>query len=147
MNCKETLFELITSIEAYPVSAITFSVPFENDRKCISQSDFTADKSKSVQVPMKAKSGEFTEKTSVALPGKSHEVTVTWQVKDVSQEDYDILDAMNKNVNHLIIKTYAQTDYLLRTNEFGYRFTYNIKGGELDCELVITNIAGAQRIF
>lgn len=147
MNCKETLFELITSIEAYPFSAISFSVPFENDRKYISKSDFTVDKSKSVQVPIKAKSGKFTEKTSIALPGKSHEITVTWQVKDVSQEDYDTLHAMVENANHLIISTYAQADYLLRTNEFGYRFTYNTKEGELDCELVITNIAGAQRIF
>lgn len=147
MECKETLFELVTSIEAYPLSAISFSVPFENYRKYISKSDFTADQSKSIQVPMKSRTGEFIEKTSIALPGKSHEVTVTWQVKNISQEDYATLYALEENANHLIIKTYAQTDYLLRADEFGYRFTYNVKEGSMDCELTITNIAGVQRIF
>lgn len=147
MNCKETLFELITAIEAYPLSAITFSTPFSDLKKCVSKTDFTVDRSKSIQIPIKNKTGEFSEKTSIALPGKSHEVTVTWQVRDVNEETYAIFHLLEIGANHLIIKTYAGTDYLLRSDEFGYRFTYDEKDGELDCELVITNISGAQRIF
>lgn len=147
MNCKETLFELITSIEAYPFSAVTFSRPLNDDRKYIFPSDFILDKSRIVQIPIKKKSAELSEKKAFASPGNSYEVTLTWQIRDVSTDTYLILNTLSKETNHLVLHNYGLTSYLVRGDEYGYRFSFSEKDGELDCELVITNIAGAQRIL
>lgn len=146
MTCKETLFELITAIEACPLPAITFSSSYNDGKKWIAPTDFTVDRAKVLQIPMKTKTGELSEKSSFSLSGMSYEVTITWQARDVNKETYTLLDAL-RNANHLIIKTYAQTDYLIQADEFGYRFTYEEKEGELDCKLNIRNLMGAKRII
>ena len=95
---------------------------------------------------MKPKSCSPGEKESLEIPGESYEVTVSWQVKHVDNVTYTVLESLKEYPKHLILRTYNQRGYFIRCEEYGYKFSYTEKDGEIDCELTIHNKNGIQRI-
>ena len=145
MNCKENYYELIGSIEAYPDSAVTFGRPFNMEKKSDSP-DFTPIEDRKVVLPMKKKSGSLKETSSVSVSGESYEVVVTWQVEDVSQETYVVLESLKTETNHMIVRTFMDGQMFIRAVPGAYSFQYNESDGVLECELTVNNLTGAQRI-
>lgn len=147
MNCNETLFDVITAIEAYDFSGVSSTRTMNVHTKHVSESELGLDTSTKLSVPMKVKSCSPSEKESLEIPGDSYEVTVSWQVKYVDNSTYTVLESMKGYPKHLILRTYSGKGYFIRCEEHGYKFTYSEKDGELDCELFIHNKNGIQRIL
>lgn len=147
MNCNETLFDVITAIEAYDFSGVSSTRTMNVHTKHVSESDLGLDTSTKLSVPMKVKSCSPSEKESLEIPGDSYEVTVSWQVKYVDNSTYTVLESMKEYPKHLILRTYDGKGYFVRCEECGYGFSYSEKEGELDCELSIHNKNGIQRIL
>lgn len=147
MNCNETLFDVITAIEAYDFSGVSSTRTMNVHTKHVSESELGLVASTKLSVPMKVKSCSPSEKESLEIPGDSYEVTVSWQVKYVDNSTYTVLESMKEYPKHLILKTYNGKGYFIRCEEHGYGFSYSEKDGELDCELSIHNKNGIQRIL
>ena len=147
MNCKETLFDVITSIDAYPFSGESNIGDMNIHAKRVSESSLGLSDSDKINVPIKPKSCSVTEKASSAIPGELYEVTVSWQVQHYDESVSKTLETLHKNYNHLILRTYGEGWYFVRCEEFAYDFTYSEKDGLIECELVIQNKNGVQRIF
>ena len=147
MNCNETLFDVITDIEAYDFSGVSSTRTMNVHTKHVSESELGLDTSTKLSVPMKVKSCSPSEKESLEIPGDSYEVTVSWQVKSVDNSTYTVLESMKEYPKHLILRTYYGKGYFIRCEENGYGFSYSEKDGELDCELSIHNKNGIQRIL
>ena len=147
MNCNETLFDVITAIEAYDFSGVSFTRTMNIHIKHVNESELQLDVSTKQSVPMKAKSCSPSEKESMEMSGDSYEVTVSWQVKQVDNHTYTTLESLKEYPKHLILRTYNGGGYFIRCEEHGYKFTYSEKDGELDCELSIHNKNGIQRIL
>lgn len=147
MNCNETLFDVITAIEAYDFSGVSSTRTMNVHTKHVSESELGLDTSTKLSVPMKVKSCSPSEKESLEIPGDSYEVTVSWQVKYVDNSTYTVLESMKEYPKHLILRTYNRKRYFIRCEEHGYGFSYSEKDGELDCELSIHNKNGIQRIL
>lgn len=147
MNCNETLFDVITAIEAYDFSGVSSTRTMNVHTKHVSESDLGLDVSTKLSVPMKSKSCSPSEKESLEIPGESYEVTVSWQIKQVDNSTYTVLESLKEYPKHLIIRTYNGKGYFIRCEEHGYRFSYTEKDGELDCKLSIHNKNGIQRIL
>ena len=147
MNCNETLFDVITAIEAYDFSGVSSMRTMNVHTKHVSESELGLDASTRLSIPMKAKSCLPDEKESLEMPGDSYEVTVGWKVKMVDNSTYTVLESLKKGYKHLILRAYNGKGYFIRCEENGYRFSYSEKEGELDCELSIHNKNGIQRII
>lgn len=147
MNCNETLFDVITAIEAYDFSGVSSTRTMNVHTKHVSESELGLDTSTKLSVPMKVKSCSPSEKESLEIPGDSYEVTVSWKVKYVDNSTYTVLESMKECPKHLILRTYYGKGYFIRCEEHGYGFSYSEKDGELDCELSIHNKNGIQRIL
>ena len=147
MNCNETLFDVITAIEAYDFSGVSSTRTMNVHTKHVSESELGLDTSTKLSVPMKVKSCSPSEKETLEIPGDSYEVTVSWQVKYVDNSTYTVLESMKEYPKHLILRTYNGKGYFIRCEELGYGFSYSEKEGELDCELSIHNKNGIQRIL
>lgn len=147
MNCNETLFDIITAIEAYDFSGMSSVRTMNVHTKFVFENEIGLDISTKLSVPMKAKSCSPNENESLGLPGESYEVTVNWQVRQVDNITYTALESLKNNPKHLILRTYNGKGFFIRCEENGYKFSYSEKNGELDCELSIYNKNGIQRIL
>ena len=146
MNCKETLLDIITSIEAYPFNGQSSMHTMNMHTKRVRLDELDLNLSEKIIVPMKPKTCKLNDKDNLSAPGCSYEVTVTWQIQSLTNEGYSILESLKENHNHLIIRTYGDSSFFIRCEELGYRFSYIENEGVIDCELTIHNKNGAQRI-
>ncbi|MBQ8888538.1 MAG: hypothetical protein IJY59_03520 [Bacteroidaceae bacterium] len=147
MNCNETLFELISSIEAYPFGGSSSLETMSVHEKSVSEEKMGLDMSSMIQVPMKIKSCSPSEKRGVELPGDSYEVTVSWEIAKLNKDTYNVLQHLYEKPNHLILRTYDSKGYFIRCEEEGYDFSYEEKDGLLECTVTIHNKNGLQRIL
>ena len=147
MNCKETILDLVTSIEAYPFSGVSFIGTMSVHTKSVSEADLGLREMEMFRIPMKDKSCNLSENSSSEIPGDSYEVTAAWQIRHVDEGVYQILERLKENPNHLIFRTYGGNGYFVRCEEEGYSFSYTESGGLIECELKIHNRNGMQRIL
>ena len=147
MNCNETIFDLVTSIEAYPFSGVSSIGTMSVHKKSVSESDLGLEGLEMIRVPMKSKSCSPSEDNSVEIPGDSYEVTVSWQILHVDKGVYQVLERLKEQPNHLIFRTYGNKGYFVRCEEEGYLFSYHESGGMIECELKVHNKNGIQRIL
>lgn len=145
MNCKENYYELIGSIEAYPDSAVTFGRPFNMEKKS-DRPEFTPSGDRKQILPMKKKSGSLKETPSVSVSGESYEVVVAWEVEEVTQDTYAILESLKTETNHLIVRSFGEGEMFIRSVPGAHSFEYSENNGVLECELTINNLTGVQRI-
>lgn len=147
MNCNETLFDLITAIEAYDFSGVSSTRTMSVHTKHASESDLNIDTSTKDSVPMKPKSCKLSEKENLEIPGESYEVTVSWQIQKVGNDTYKVLEELKEYPKHLILRTYDKGGYFIRCEEHGYNFSYVEKDGVIECELTFHNKNGVQRML
>lgn len=145
MNCSENYYELIGSIEAYPDDAVTFSRPFNLEKKS-DKPDFTVSGDRKISIEMKPKSGSLKESAETSVAGDSYEVTVSWEVERVTRETYAQLDSLKNSTNHLIVRTFCDGEMFVRAVSDGYEFQYEEGDGLISCTLTIRNVTGAQRV-
>ena len=143
MNCSENYYELIGSIEAYPDDAVTFSRPFNIEKKS-DKPDFSVSGDRQISIQMKPKSGSLKESAETSVAGDSYEVTVSWEVERVTQETYLQLETLKNSTNHLIVRTFGDGEMFVRAVSDGYEFQYEEGDGVISCTLTIRN--GAQRV-
>lgn len=147
MICNETLFEVITGIEAYASNDESDSWTMSLNRKNVSEDSLGLSGLHKMDVPLKAKSCSFSEKENIDIAGESYEVTLNWQIQSADNSTYGVLDNLKEMRNHLILRTYGECSYFIRSEEEGYRFSYMEKEGLIECELIIHNRSGVQRII
>lgn len=147
MTCNETLFDVITAIEAYDFSGVSSTRTMSVHTKHVSESDLGIDVSTKDSVPMKPKSCKLSEKESMEIPGESYEVTVSWQIQKVDNDTYKVLEELKEYPKHLILRTYDNGGYFIRCEEHGYSFSYVEKDGLIECELASHNRNGVQRML
>lgn len=145
MNCSENYYELIGSIEAYPDDAVTFSRPFNIEKKS-DKPDFSVSGDRKISIQMKPKSGSLKESAETSVAGDSYEVTVSWEVERVTQETYLQLETLKNSTNHLIVRTFGDGEMFVRAVSDGYEFQYEESDGVISCTLTIRNVTGAQRV-
>lgn len=145
MNCSENYYELIGSIEAYPDDAVTFSRPFNIEKKS-DKPDFSVSGDSKISIQMKPKSGSLKESAETSVAGDSYEVTVSWEVERVTQETYLQLETLKNSTNHLIVRTFGDGEMFVRAVSDGYEFQYEEGDGVISCTLTIRNVTGAQRV-
>jgi hypothetical protein len=145
MNCSENYYELIGSIEAYPDDAVTFSRPFNIEKKS-DKPDFSVSGDRQISIQMKPKSGSLKESAETSVAGDSYEVTVSWEVERVTQETYLQLETLKNSTNHLIVRTFGDGEMFVRAVSDGYEFQYEEGDGVISCTLTIRNVTGAQRV-
>lgn len=145
MNCSENYYELIGSIEAYPDDAVTFSRPFNIEKKS-DKPDFSVSGDRKISIQMKPKSGSLKESAETSVAGDSYEVTVSWEVERVTQETYLQLETLKNSTNHLIVRTFGDGEMFVRAVSDGYEFQYEEGDGVILCTLTIRNVTGAQRV-
>lgn len=145
MNCSENYYELIGSIEAYPDDAVTFSRPFNIEKKS-DKPDFSVSGDRKISIQMKPKSGSLKESAEASVAGDSYEVTVSWEVERVTQETYLQLETLKNSTNHLIVRTFGDGEMFVRAVSDGYEFQYEEGDGVISCTLTIRNVTGAQRV-
>ena len=146
MNCNETLFEMVTAIEAYPFSGVSSTRTMSILGKHVDEEELGLDKSAKTEVPMKQKSCSINEKYSVDIPGDSYEVNVSWEMRIVGKDTYKVLESMKEYPKHLILRTYGGNGYFIRCEENAYEFSYIEKDGVISCEATLHNSSGLQRI-
>lgn len=147
MNCNETLFDVITAIEAYPFNGVSMTRTMNVHAKHVSEEELGLDDSGKTSVPMKPKSCNLSEKESLEISGESYEVTVSWNIQKVNGDTYTVLESLKEFPKHLIIRTYGGGGYFIRCEEHGYNFSYTEKDGELECEMTFHNKNGIQRLL
>ena len=147
MNCNETLFDVITSIEAYDFNGESMMRTMNVHAKNVSENELGLASSSKMDVPMKPKSCSYSEKSSVEIPGDSYEVTVSWEVRQADKSTYAVLESLKEYPKHLILRTYGSGGYFIRCEEEGYDFSYVEKEGLIECEATFHNKNGIQRIL
>ena len=147
MNCNETLFDVITSIEAYDFNGESMMRTMNVHAKNVSESELGLVFLNKMYVPMKPKSCSYSEKSSVEIPGDSYEVTVSWEVRQADKSTYAILESLKEFPKHLILRAYGGGGYFIRCEEEGYGFSYVEKDGLIECEVTFHNKIGIQRIL
>lgn len=147
MNCNETIYDVITSIEAYPFTGVSTTRGMSVHGKHVEESGLGLDTSAKLDVPMKPKSCTPSEKHKLEIPGESYEVTVSWQTHQLDKDAYTVLEELNEYPKHLILRTYSGNGYFIQCEEHGYSFSYTEKEGMMECELGIHNRNGIQRIL
>lgn len=147
MNCNETLFDVVTSIEAYAFSGVSSTRTMSIHAKHVKESELSVDSFGKLDVPMKQKSCTPSEKESLEVAGESYEVTVSWQIEKVDNDTYTVLEELKEYPKHLILRTYNGGGYFIVCEEHGYRFSYTEKDGMIECELTIHNKNGMQRLI
>lgn len=145
MNCSENYYELIGSIEAYPDDAVTFGRPFNLEKKS-DPTDFSASEERKISIEMKRKSGSLKESAETGVAGDSYEVTVSWEIEQVTRDTYAQLETLKTTTNHLIVRTFGDNKMFVRAVEEGYEFQYEEGEGVISCTLTIRNLTGAQRV-
>ena len=147
MNCNETLFDVITSIEAYDFSGVSTTRTMNVHTKDVSENELGLTSLAKTDVPMKPKSCSYSEKSSLEIPGDSYQVTVSWEVRQVDKSTYSFLESLREYPKHLILSTYGGGRYFIRCEEEGYVFSYIEKDGVIECEATFHNKNGIQRIL
>ena len=147
MNCKETLMDVVTAIEAYPFSGVSSIRTMNIHRKHVDENGLGLDVSGMKEVPFKPKSCSVSENDSMDISGDSHEVTVSWETRQVDRNTYEVLEFLKETSNHLILRAYGKNGYFIRCEENGYEFSYIEKDGVIKCKAVFHNCSGVQRIF
>lgn len=147
MNCNETLFDAIASIEAYPFDGTSSIRTMGPQAKHVKESALSLDVSGMIPVPVKKKTCKLSEKEKAETAGDSFEVSVTWQIQSADSDVYEVLDELKVRPKHLILRTYNNGGYFIRCEEYAYRFSYIEKDGLLECEMTFHNSAGVQRIL
>lgn len=145
MNCSENYYELIGSIEAYPDDAVTFSRPFNIEKKS-DKPDFSVSGDRKISIQMKPKSGSLKESAETSVAGDSYEVTVSWEIERVTRETYLQLETLKNTTNHLIVRAFGDGEMFVRAVSDGYKFQYEEGDGVISCTLTIRNVTGAQRV-
>ena len=145
MNCSENYYELIGVIEAYPDDAVTFSRPFNLEKKS-DKPDFSVSRDRKISIQMKPKSGSLKESAETGVAGDSYEVTVSWEIERVTREIYLQLETLKNTTNHLIVRTFGDGEMFVRAVSDGYEFQYEEGDGVISCTLTIRNVTGAQRV-
>lgn len=145
MSCREYFYDKIGAIEAIPDNCINFHKPFNMEKKGMMPSfSITGDKKKNV--PMKKKSGVIKESVNTSVAGDSYEISLKWEIEKITEETYVILDGLKNEINHLIIRTFSDEGYFIRSVYPGYSFEYYESDGMITCELSITSTTGLQRL-
>ena len=147
MNCNETLFDVITAIEAYDFSGVSSTRTMNVQVKHVSESELEEIKIGKISVPMKSRSCKPSEKENLEIPGESYEVTVSWEIQKVDNSTYSVLESLKEYPKHLILRVYSGKGYFIRCEEEAYRFSYVEKDGVIECEASIHNKNGIQRIL
>ena len=147
MNCNKTLFDVITSIEAYPFHGVSMLHTMNEHAKCVSKDTLGITWSEKIEIPMKPKSAKVSEKENMGVYGESYEVSLSWQIQHRSNDVYEVLKQVKENCNHLIINDYSEFSSFVRCEEHGYNFSYIEKDGLIECELIINNRNGVQLIL
>lgn len=147
MNCNETLFDVITAIEAYPFGGVSLTRNMNVHVKHVSESELGLSASDKKDIPMKSKSGAINEKSSIDIPGDSFEVTVSWEIRQADKSTYTVLESLKEYPKHLILRTYGGGGYFIRCEEHGYEFSYTEKDGSIECEATFHNKNGVQRLL
>lgn len=145
MNCNENYYELIGSIEAYPDEAVTFSRPFNMEKKS-DVPDFDVSGDRKISIQMKPKSGAVKESSQTGTAGDSYEVTVSWEIERVSRDTYIQLETLKNTINHLIVNTFGDGKMFIRAVPDAYDFRYEESEGTISCTLTIYNLTGVQRM-
>ena len=147
MSCKERNFELITDIVAYPDNAVTFVDPLQVFEKYLTGEKFSYNEDLAITVPLKSNSGKLEDSSKEGLQGTTYTVSLTWEVERVDASVYAILKDLKKTFKHLIITTFGGNRSLVRSNEDGWKFSFEESEGVVKCELSVMNISGIQRIL
>lgn len=147
MNCKESNYELISGIIAYPDDAVSLTVPLYLSQSYITSSDITIDEASGISVKFKPNSAKTTENSNMEIAGAYYEVKVSWDISKVGEDTYRMLDSLTDEFKHLIIKYFGGNRAFISSTEDGYRFVYEEGESGITCELVIHNINGLQRII
>lgn len=147
MDCKEHYYDLIGQISVYADNAVSFSQPFNEMRKYLAPADYTLTDAPLMTLKIKRDTGKLKETLSTSVNGESYEVTVTFEVEQVTAALYEKLDLLKKGFNHLILKSFPDNRMLVRSTEYAYRFEYKENDGNLQGEFTIQNLNGAQRVF
>lgn len=147
MSCKESNYDLIGAITAYPHDSLSTVRPFLQEKKYISPSDISYTDNRKTVIPMKRETGSLKETVTRDAAGDHYEVTVTCDVEDVTPEFYDALDALKEEPNHLIVRTFPDNDMLVQCTDLAYTFEYRENDGVLTLEWTIQNATGSQRIL
>ena len=71
MNCNETLFDVITAIEAYDFSGVSSTRTMNVHVKYVSESELEEIKTGKLSVPMKPRSCKPSEKENLEIPEKN----------------------------------------------------------------------------
>ena len=147
MSCKERNFELITDIVAYPDNAVTFVDPLQVFEKYLTGEKFSYNEDLATTVPLKPNSGKLEDSSKEGLQGTTYTVSLTWEVEKVDASVYAILKDLKKPFKHLIITTFGGNRSLVRSNEDGWKFSFEEAGGVVKCDLSVMNTSGIQRIL
>ena len=147
MTCNETLFDVITSIEAYSFHGESTIHTMSEYSKSIRKDTLGITLDDKIEIPMKPKSAKVSETENMGVYGESYEVSLSWQVQHLNEDTYKVLKRIKENYNHLIISDYSGSSLFVRCEEYGYNFSYIEKDGLIECELTINNRNGAQRIL
>lgn len=147
MSCKERNFELITDIVAYPDNAVTFVDPLQVFEKYLTGEKFSYNEDLAITVPLKPNSGKLEDSSKEGLQGTTYTVSLTWEVERVDASVYAILKDLKKPFKHLIITTFGGNRSLVRSNEDGWKFSFEESGGVVKCDLSVMNTSGIQRIL
>lgn len=147
MDCKERSLDLITDIIAYPDEAMTFSKELQVFSKYITSDQYTVNDEMAIKVPLSKKSAKLSELSKDELHGTEYTVSLSWEVEKLDASAYEALHSLKKTYKHLIIKTFGDNAYLVRSVEDGYTFTFEENEGKMKCELSVMNVSGAQRVL
>lgn len=147
MSCKELNFELITEIVAYPDNAVTFVNHLQVFEKYLTDDKFTCNEELAISVPMKPNSAKLEDSGKEELHGTAYTVNLTWEVSKTDASVYAILHDLKRTFKHLIITTFGENRSLIRSNEDGWRFSFDDSEGVIKCNLSVMNVSGIQRII
>lgn len=147
MDCKERSLDLITDIIAYPDEAMTFSKELQVFSKYITSDQYTVNEEMAIKVPLSKKSAKLSESSKDELHGTEYTVSLSWEVEKLDADAYEVLHSLKNRYKHLIVKTFGDNAYLVRSVEDGYRFTFEENEGKMKCELSVMNVSGAQRVL
>lgn len=147
MNCKERNFELITDIVAYPDNAVTFADPMQVFDKCLSKDRIVCNEELAISVPLKPGTGILEDSSKEGLQGTTYTASLTWEVENVDTSVCTILKDLKKTFKHLIITTFGGNRSFIRSNEDGWKFSFDESDGVIKCDLSVMNISGIQRII
>ena len=147
MDCKERYYEKIVKITAYPLDAVTFSLPFQLIGKGITSTGFSLDDSRKIDVPMEKDTAVLKDSVLLDVSGMSYEVTMTWQIEEVTNEVCNTLEYLRDKVCHFMVTSFGENEVIIRSVEYAYDFSFYEADGKYNCELKVYNVNGVQRVL